>query len=143
MSKTNTLKTRSKDKSQGATSRPTDDVSRISESGTDWAALEAMTEEEVMAAALSDPDAQPWTKEQLANAKRKPRCYSIRIALRMTQEQFADAFRIPVGTIRDWEQWRTEPDQAAKAYLKVIAVNPQYVLGALAHVPGQPKPRAD
>ena len=109
----------------------------------DWAAFRAMTEEEVAAAALADPDAQPLTDEDFKRMKRKPRCYSIRIALRMTQEQFAEAFRIPVGTIRDWEQWRTEPDQAAKAYLKVISVNPQYVLKALAHVPGKPKPKAD
>ena len=96
-----------------------------------------------MAAALADPDAQPWTKEQLAKAKRRPRCFVIRRALRMTQEEFAEAFRIPVGTVRDWEQLRTEPDQAAKAYLKVIATNPKYVLKALAWVPGTPKPNAN
>lgn len=108
----------------------------------DWAAFDALSEEEVMAAALSDPDAQPITAEDYRRMKRRARCYVIRRTLRMTQEQFAEAFRIPVGTIRDWEQWRTEPDQAAKAYLKVIAVNPQYVMKALDHVPGQPKPNA-
>ena len=96
-----------------------------------------------MAAALSDPDAQPLTDEDFKRMKRKPRCYSIRTALRMTQEEFAEAFRIPVGTIRDWEQWRAEPDQAAKAYLKVIATNPQYIRKALEWVPGTPKPTAD
>jgi putative transcriptional regulator len=34
---------------------------------------------------------------------------------------------IPVGTLRDWEQGRVEPDQAARAYLKVIAGNPDLV----------------
>ena len=32
---------------------------------TDWARLDAMSDEEVMAAALSDPDAQPLTPEEL------------------------------------------------------------------------------
>jgi putative transcriptional regulator len=40
---------------------------------TDWARLDAMTDEEVMAAALSDPDAQPLSLEQLAKMKRVSR----------------------------------------------------------------------
>jgi putative transcriptional regulator len=36
---------------------------------TDWARIDAMTDEEVVAAALSDPDAQPLTPEQLAKRK--------------------------------------------------------------------------
>ena len=35
-------------------------------SDTDWARLDAVTDEEVVAAALSDPDAQPLTPEQLS-----------------------------------------------------------------------------
>ena len=97
-----------------------------------------------MAAARSDPDNQPWTTEQLARAKPRPRVSTIRRAFRLTQEEFAERFRIPIGTIRDWEQGRSEPDQAAKAYLKVIAVDPDHVMRALAFVPGsgaKPKPR--
>jgi uncharacterized DUF497 family protein len=40
---------------------------------TDWARLDAMTDEEVVAAALSDPDAQPLTPEQLAKMGRVSR----------------------------------------------------------------------
>lgn len=40
-------------------------------------------------------------------------------------------FRLPPGTLRDWEQGVREPDSAAKSYLRVIAKNPQAVLGAL------------
>jgi putative transcriptional regulator len=36
---------------------------------TDWAKVKAMTDEEVHAAALSDPDAQPMTAEQLARMR--------------------------------------------------------------------------
>ena len=35
--------------------------------------------------------------------------------------------RIPLGTLRDWEQGRTEPDQPARAYLTVIAHDPDGV----------------
>jgi putative transcriptional regulator len=47
-----------------------------------------MTEEEVMAAALSDPDAQPLTPEQLAKMRRVSRVKVMRQRLGMTQAEF-------------------------------------------------------
>jgi putative transcriptional regulator len=41
--------------------------------------------------------------------------------------------------LRDWEQGRTEPDQPARAYLKVIAYDPNAVQRALEYVAGQPR----
>jgi putative transcriptional regulator len=90
-----------------------------------------MTDEQVFAAALSDPDAQPLTPEDFKRMKRTPRAKIIRRALGLTQEEFAQRFQIPLGTLRDWEQGVAEPDQAARAYLKVIAVNPEAVRKAL------------
>jgi putative transcriptional regulator len=49
---------------------------------TDWARIDAMTDEEVVAAALSDPDAQPLTPEQLAKMRRVPRVKVLRAASR-------------------------------------------------------------
>jgi len=63
--------------------------------------------------------------------KRVPRVKVMRRALKLTQEEFAARFRIPLGTLRDWEQGKTEPDQAARAYLRVIARNPKAVPEAL------------
>jgi hypothetical protein len=40
---------------------------------TDWAALRAMTDEEINAAALADPDNQPITPERQARLKRVSR----------------------------------------------------------------------
>jgi putative transcriptional regulator len=47
--------------------------------------------------------------------------------LGLTQDAFAATYRIPVGTLRDWEQRRKNPDAPARAYLMVIAKNPQAV----------------
>jgi putative transcriptional regulator len=90
-----------------------------------------MTDDEVLAAALSDPDARPLTDADMKRMKRTPQVKVIRRAFGMSQEEFARTFHIPIGTLRDWEQGRVEPDQAARAYLKVIARNPKAVREAL------------
>src|SRR5215831_16332726 len=87
----------------------------------------AMTPEEVETAARSDPDAQPLTPSDLQRMKRTPHAKIIRRALSLTQEEFASRYRIPLGTLRDWEQGRSEPDQTARAYLRVIATDPDGV----------------
>ena len=98
--------------------------------------MRPMTEAEVHAAALADPDAQPLTEERLARMKRVPRTKTLRRALGRTQEEFAARYHIPVGTLRDWEQGRSEPDQPARAYLAVIARDPDWVRRALEQPPG-------
>ena len=50
----------------------------------------------------------------------------------MSQVEFSKTFRIPLGTLRDWEQHRRDPDRAAQAYLEVIAREPDAVRRALA-----------
>ena len=97
----------------------------------DWRRADAMTDEDIHAAALADPDSQPLTPERLAQMKRTPQVKVIRRALDLSQEEFAARFRIPLGTLRDWEQGRKEPDAAARAYLVVIARNPSAVSEAL------------
>ena len=84
-------------------------------------------------ASEQDPDNLPWTDEQLSAAKQRhvPFVFAIRRALGLSQEQFSSQFEIPIGTIRDWEQHRSEPDAAARAYLRVIAVATDDVLRAL------------
>jgi putative transcriptional regulator len=86
-----------------------------------------MTDDEVTAAALADPDALLAAAEQLRQARRVPRTKTLRRALHLTQEEFAARYRIPIGTLRDWEQGRCEPDQPARAYLTVIAHDPEGV----------------
>jgi putative transcriptional regulator len=102
----------------------------------DWSRFDAMTDEQRHAAAVADPDAQPLTAEDFARMKRTPQAKVIRRALKLSQEDFAAHFHIPIGTLRDWEQGRKEPDAAAKAYLRVIAREPDTVRKALGPLPG-------
>jgi putative transcriptional regulator len=98
---------------------------------TDWRAFDAMSEAERHAAALSDPDCQPATEAQLARARRVPNVRALRRSMKLTQEQFAKRFGLPLGTIRDWEQGAHRPDRAAQVLLRVIAKNPDAVRRAL------------
>jgi putative transcriptional regulator len=102
------------------------------ETDTDWDAIDALTDEELTAAALADPDAQPiprGTDEELEKLglHRLVNVKKLRERLGLTQEAFAATYRIPVGTLRDWEQCRKNPDAPARAYLLVIDRNPEAV----------------
>ncbi len=105
----------------------------------DWRRFDAMSEDERRAAALADPDAQPLTQERLARMKRTPQVKVVRRALGLSQEEFAARFRISLGTLRDWEQGRKEPDAAARAYVVVIGRNPGAVSDALRNVREEPE----
>lgn len=63
-----------------------------------------MTDEDIVAAALADPDAQPLTDEDLNRMNPMPKARVFRLRMKLSQEAFAERFRIPVGTLRDWEQ---------------------------------------
>ena len=90
-----------------------------------------MTQRQIEAAAKSDPDNRPLSATDLGRMKRTPQVKVIRRALGISQEDFAARYQIPIGTLRDWEQGRVTPDQAARAYLTVIARNPEAVNKAL------------
>ena len=86
-----------------------------------------MPAQAVEAATRRDVDAHPLSQSDLTRLKRTPQAKVIRRALKLTQEEFAARYHIPLGTLRDWEQGRSEPDQPARAYLTIIARDPDRV----------------
>ena len=98
---------------------------------TDWERLRGMTDEEVEAAAMADPDAQPLTEEELAQGFRPADIAAIRKRLGLSQSAFARRFQINLRTLQDWEQGRRAPEDIARAYLRVIAHDPDVVAAAL------------
>jgi putative transcriptional regulator len=83
-------------------------------------------------------DNRPYTAEELAKARPVPRVKTMRRALGLTQEEFAERYMISVHTLRDWEQGKTEPDGAGLAYLRAIRGNPDAVAKALRTFSPQP-----
>jgi putative transcriptional regulator len=95
--------------------------------------LPPLTDEEAEKAAWSDPDNLPL---KIGDAvKALPRTRTLRRVLNLTQQAFAARYHIPIGTLRDWEQGRCEPDATSRAYLKVIAGDPEGVRRVLEDSP--------
>jgi putative transcriptional regulator len=60
-----------------------------------------------------------------------PDVRAIRRKLRMSQSEFAKKYRIPLPTLKNWEQGRRQPDAPAAAYLHAIARRPREISEAL------------
>ena len=89
--------------------------------------LAPMNEADIEAGAASDLDNPPLTPERESQLRPLPRVKTLRRALGLTQEEFSARYHIPLGTLRDWEQGRSQPDQPARAFLSVIARAPKEV----------------
>src|SRR5258708_4914284 len=61
-----------------------------------------------------------------------PDVKAIRRGLRMSQQRFAASYRIPLPTLKNWEQGRRAPDAPAAAYLRAIQRRPKEVMEAVA-----------
>ncbi len=58
---------------------------------------------------------------------------AIREGTKKSQNEFALMIGVSLGTLRNWEQGRRKPDGPARALLKVVAQNPEYVEKVLTH----------
>jgi putative transcriptional regulator len=101
------------------------------EEALDTPPLAALRADEIEAIASRDHENPPLSDARPGQLRALPRVKTLRRALALTQEEFAVRYQIPLGTLRDWEQGRSEPDQPAKAYLTVIARDPEGVERAL------------
>ncbi len=61
-----------------------------------------------------------------------PDVRAIRQSLHMSQQRFSVSFRIPLATLKNWEQGRRYPDAPAAAYLLAIQHRPKEVMEAVA-----------
>ena len=112
-----------------ATVRVTPEMAKRAIREADWARLDAQTDEEIARNVAGDPNAAPiLTDAETAAALVR----TIRLQLGLSQAEFSRRFHIPIGTLRDWEQNRRQPDTTALAYLRVIARAPEVVRRTLA-----------
>ena len=93
--------------------------------------MRKMTEQEIIAAAMSDPDNPPMTEEELSRMRPVAKSKRVRWKLGLGREEFARRYRIPLDLITAWEHYKAEPDAVANAYLDAIDGNPEAVDHAL------------
>lgn len=85
-----------------------------------------------MPADPADPEDFDITPEAMDRGQRARMIRKTRTDLGLSQAEFASRFRVPVGTLRDWEQARATAPDFAVAYVRVIARHPDMVAQALA-----------
>jgi putative transcriptional regulator len=104
--------------------------------------LDATTEEEIHRQAREDGEDPGASTDGYILV---PPPADLRRSLDMTQEAFAAFLRVPIGTVRNWEQGRTPPDPAARTLLALVAADPTHavaVLGKPTFSPPQGRSRA-
>ena len=57
---------------------------------------------------------------------------AVRAATKLAQGEFARTYRFPVGTVRDWEQRRRQPDTGSATLLRMIQIDPKGVEAIIA-----------
>lgn len=85
-----------------------------------------------LAADPADPEDFNVTLEALDRGQRARLIRKTRNGLGLSQAEFARRFRVPVGTLRDWEQARATAPDFAVAYVRVIGQYPDLVAQAAA-----------
>lgn len=91
--------------------------------------------EETMIAIPADPNDPEDFDVSVAGLQRGLMGREVRLLrnrLRMSQQEFADAYGIPVSNIRQYEIGRHMPPPAVRAYFKVIAAEPERTKRAVA-----------
>jgi len=86
----------------------------------------------VIPADPNDPEDRDVTAEGLERGRRARLIRMTRTELGLSQPEFAARFKVPVGTLRDWEQARAMAPDFAIAYVRVIGKHPDIVAKAVA-----------
>ena len=110
-----------------AITRMTMEQIKASKPRVDRAKLDATTEEDIRRYMIEDgedPDEELRDEDIISP-------WYIRRRLKMSQTEFADALRIPVATLRNWEQNRVGMDPSTVALMTIIAREPEVALRAL------------
>ena len=96
------------------------------------ARLDALTDEEITAAAQSDPDNPLLTDEEFERIHAIQIARAARRRAGLSQAKFAKAYRIKVARLRDLEQGRRQPDPVLVSLLTLIGDDPERAARLLA-----------
>jgi putative transcriptional regulator len=101
------------------------------EDATDWERMANMTEAEIEANALSDPDNPPLTDEDLLRSLHMPNPHEIRERMGLSRLEFARRFHLSPYEVRKWEEGELWRNPAGMMILRLIDKHPEAVLDAI------------
>lgn len=90
---------------------------------------------EKIAAGLADAIAFAEGDASRARLAAGPDVKAIRAKTRLSQARFASKLRVPVATVRDWEQQRRTPDAPARTLLAMVEADPKAALALIDRIP--------
>ena len=96
-------------------------MARAAAKAMDWATFDAIEDDAIAMQVASNPDAAPLPIDVAA----------IRKKTGLDQASFSRLFAIPLGTLRNWEQYRRKPEGPARALLRIIDHEPARAMKAL------------
>jgi putative transcriptional regulator len=65
-----------------------------------------------------------------------PDVKAIRAKTKLSQARFAERLRVPVATVRDWEQHRRSPDAPARTLLGMVDADPKAAMALIERAAG-------
>lgn len=89
-----------------------------------------------IAAGLADAIAYAEGDSTKGRVAAGPDVKAIRARTGLSQAKFAAKLRVPVATVRDWEQHRRSPDAPARTLLGMINADPKVALGLIERAAG-------
>lgn len=86
---------------------------------------------EKIAAGLADAIAYAEGDTSRGRIAAGPDVRAIRAKTKLSQVKFAEKLRVPVATLRDWEQHRRSPDAPARTLLGMVDADPKAALALI------------
>lgn len=84
-----------------------------------------------IAAGLADAIAYAEGDNTKGRVAAGPDVKAIRAKTKLSQVKFAAKLRVPVATLRDWEQHRRTPDAPARTLLGMVDADPKAAFGLI------------
>lgn len=89
-----------------------------------------------IAAGLADAVAYAEGDKSKGRIAAGPDVKAIRAKTKLSQTKFAAKLRVPVATVRDWEQHRRSPDAPARTLLAMVDADPKAALDLIERMAG-------
>jgi putative transcriptional regulator len=83
---------------------------------------------------MEDDDNPEWNASNTAQPDLAAQLKIVRARLAMSQSAFSQLLHIPLSSLQNWEQRRTEPDATAQVLIALVYQDPSGMRDRLMHI---------